>query len=269
MDGARGEVRFDHVSGRLIPSGDAMLYVEEKGSPERPALLLAHGGFGTMEDFNVIVPDLARRFRLIGLDSRGHGRSSLGESGLSYALFAQDLGRVAGALGLDAFSVLGFSDGGIAACRLAAQGEPRLDRIVTVGSRWEMRKDDPVYGMLRGVTGEVWKSMFPDSVKRYMRLNPEPDFERFAAAVTAMWTDLGPGGLPGDLVRHIENEMFAVRGDDDPLTTLASMAKLRGVVKNMRFMNIPFAGHAAFDDAPGAFLDDVFRFLTPPSRSPA
>jgi len=269
MGGVMEGGRFDHVSGRLVPSGDALLYVEEKGSPDRPALVLAHGGFGTMEDFNAIVPDLARRFRVIGLDSRGHGRSGLGGSGLSYALLAEDLGRVADALGLSSFSVLGFSDGGVAACRFAAQADPRLEKIVTVGSRWEMRADDPAYGMLRAVTAEAWRGMFPESVARYERLNPEPDFDRFAALVTAMWTDLSPAGHPGALVARIENEMFAVRGDDDPLTNLASMARLRDAVKRLRFMNIPFAGHAAFDDAPGVFLDAVFRFLEPPSDSPS
>ena len=50
--------KFDHSSGRFITCRDAKIYVEEKGTPGLPVLVLLHGGFGNMEDFNPIVPAL-------------------------------------------------------------------------------------------------------------------------------------------------------------------------------------------------------------------
>ena len=66
-------IRFTHESGRAIPCGDASIFAEETGHPDGPVLILLHGGFGTIEDFNPILPALGRHFRLIGIDSRGHG----------------------------------------------------------------------------------------------------------------------------------------------------------------------------------------------------
>jgi pimeloyl-ACP methyl ester carboxylesterase len=252
---------FDHTTGHLISCGDAKIYVEEKGNPELPVLLMLHGGFGSMEDFHAIAPALGSRFRLIGVDSRGHGKSSLGNVKLSYRLLADDLVQVIDSLGLRTFSVLGFSDGGIAAYRYAAGQDPRLQKIVTVGSSWEMSEKEPAWGMISAMTGEIWKATFPSSYDSYMRLNPMPDFDRFAAAVVAMWTDLGADGHPGPLMGKITNEILMVRGDNDPLTSPESMAKLRSVVKNTGFLNIPFAGHVAFDDAPEVFLRAVGRFF--------
>lgn len=63
------------------------------------------------------------------------------------------------------------------------------------------------------------------------------------------------------LVSKIAHEMLVVRGDSDPLTSLDGMASLRAKVKNASFLNIPFAGHVAFDDAPDMFLQAVGTFL--------
>lgn len=252
---------FDHTSGRLIPCGDAEIYVEEKGNPKLPVLLMLHGGFGSMEDFNAIAPAFGSQFMLVGIDSRGHGRSSLGDVKLSYKLLADDLAQVVDSLGLDEFSILGFSDGGIAAYRYAAGQDPRLRKIVTVGSSWEMSENEPAWEMISGMTGEIWKAAYPLSHENYMRLNPTPDFNLFAAAVLAMWTDLGPDGHPGPIMRGVTNEILLVRGDNDPLTSLESMAKLRSSLKNSSFLNIPFAGHTAFDDAPEVFLRSVDKFF--------
>ncbi len=252
---------FDHGTGRLIPSGDAEIYVEEAGNPGGRALLLLHGGFGSLEDFNGIAPALGARFRLVGVDSRGHGRSSLGAGRLSYRLLAEDIGRIVEALGLGEYDILGFSDGGIAAYRRAMQGDPKLGKLVTVGANWEMRESDGSWKMIRGMTGKKWKRYYPASYESYMRRNPKPDFDAFSARVIAMWTDLGPDGYPGARMRRIRNEILVVRGDSDPLTSLESMAGLREVAGKASFLNIPFAGHAAFDDAREVFLLCVQAFL--------
>ena len=252
---------FDHTTGHLISCGDAQIYVEEKGNPELPVLLMLHGGFGNVEDFNSIAPALSGRFRLIGIDSRGHGKSGLGTVKLSYESLADDLAKVINSLELQEFSILGFSDGGIAAYRYAARQDPRLRKIVTVGARWEMSKDESAWKIISGMTGEIWKTNFPSSYESYMHLNPEPDFDRFAANVVDMWTDLSPDGHPGSLMSQITNEMLIVRGDNDPLTSLDSMTKLRKHTNHMNLLNIPFAEHVAFNDAPEVFLRAVGKFF--------
>jgi pimeloyl-ACP methyl ester carboxylesterase len=252
---------FDHTTGQLVGCGDARIYVEEIGHSELRVLLMLHGGFGNIEDFNKIAPALSNRFRLIGIDSRGHGKSSLGTTKLSYKLLTDDLAQVMDALQLQEFSILGFSDGGIVAYRYTARQDPRLKKIVTVGASWELSEAEPAWKRLSGMTAEIWKERFPQSYESYMRLNPEQDFDRLAKAIVAMWTDLSPEGRPGALMEQIKNQMLIVRGDNDPLTTIESMAKLRGITKSANILNIPFAGHVAFDDAPNVFLNTTGRFL--------
>ncbi len=252
---------FDHVSGRIVPIDDAEIYIEEKGDPSKPVLILMHGGFGTIEDFNPILPPVACHFRLIGIDSRAHGRSEQGRQPLSYRILTDDLARIIDHLDLKQFHLLGFSDGGITAYRYAVRRDPRLLKVVTIGASWEMSESEPCWEMVTGMTGDAWKEMFPDSYRAYMRLNPAPDFDRFAERVLAMWTDLSADGHPGERVRDIDAEMLVVRGDDDNLTNPASLVRFREMNDKVRFLNIPFADHVAFLDAPEIFLLAMFRFF--------
>lgn len=252
---------FSHTNGRLVARGDAEIYVEEIGLSDGPVLLMLHGGFGTIEDFNSIAPTLSRHFRLIGIDSRGHGRSTLGSTRLSYSTLTEDLKAAIDALDLRAFSIFGFSDGGVTAYRYATENDTRLLKVITVGASWEMNKDEPCWEMISGMTGEMWKDMFPASYDTYMRLNPKPDFDTFSRRVVCMWTDLSQDGHPEERMRDVAAEIFVIRGDNDFLTNLESIARLKAMTEKVAFLNIPFAEHAAFDESPEIVLWATGRFL--------
>lgn len=209
---------------------------------------MMHGGFSNIEDFNIITPDLSKNFRLIGIDSRGHGKSNIGKK-LSYKILADDLEQIINTLNLKEFNILGFSDGGTIAYRYAIKKHIRLKKIVTMGSSWELNEQDPSWDLLSQMIGAIWKEMFPESFESYLNLNPSPDFDYFSENVINMWNDLSLDGYPNNLISHINNEMLVIRGDNDILTSLNSMSKLRGIVKNMSFLNIPFAEHAVFLDS--------------------
>jgi pimeloyl-ACP methyl ester carboxylesterase len=68
---------FDHSSGHYLNIESGKIYYEIAGTENRPVLLVLHGGFGTLEDLNDILTDLGEQFMLIGIDSRGHGRSGV------------------------------------------------------------------------------------------------------------------------------------------------------------------------------------------------
>ncbi|HHD7495644.1 TPA: alpha/beta fold hydrolase [Klebsiella oxytoca] len=59
-------------------------YYEIKGNPDSPALVFLHGSFGNIETFNAVAPQLNDSPLLIGIDSRGQGKSTLGTLQLTY-----------------------------------------------------------------------------------------------------------------------------------------------------------------------------------------
>ncbi|HEY0117620.1 MAG TPA: alpha/beta hydrolase [Cellulomonas sp.] len=108
------------------------LWVEQTGSG-RPLVLL-HGNGETHRVFDRMVPLLAPQHRLVGLDSRGHGRSPRGDGPLTIARMADDVDEALDALGLDGVDLLGFSDGGNVALELALRHPGRSRALVVVGA---------------------------------------------------------------------------------------------------------------------------------------
>jgi len=60
---------------RVIVEGDVQLNVLEWGDPLAQPLLLTHGMWDHARSFAVLAPLLARHFRVVAMDARGHGDS--------------------------------------------------------------------------------------------------------------------------------------------------------------------------------------------------
>lgn len=110
----------------------AGLWVVSRGTG-RPLVLL-HGNGEDHHVFDRMVPLLAPGRRLVGIDSRGHGRSPRGEGPLTIASMADDVATVLEELDVDGADVLGYSDGGNVALELAVRHPVRLRRLVVCGA---------------------------------------------------------------------------------------------------------------------------------------
>lgn len=254
-------MNLDHRSGKHIEIDGARIYYEITGDENRPALLVLHGGFGDLAAFNSILPRLSREFKIIGIDSRGQGKSTLGPHGLTYQRLQKDVECVLEHLNIDAVSIIGFSDGGIIAYRLSSLTTLNIEKLITIGSRWHSKYLAQVREIFSGVTGESWRKKFPETYDAYQKLNPEPDFDSLAQAIVAMWLDSNPSGYPNEAVRNISCPLLIVRGDDDHLVSREAVVELCGVVENSTLLNIPFAGHVAFEDQNEVFMIILNEFL--------
>jgi valacyclovir hydrolase len=208
-----------------------------------------------------LLPYLRAPRRLIAIDSRGHGASTLGSGPLSYARLQADVEAVVGELGLSRFDVLGFSDGGIVALRLAASAESCIDRLVAIGTPYVLTADDPVRARYESVTAESWRTKFPESAAQYEALNPEPDLARLVRAVVPMWTDTGEDGYPGARIRTIRCPLLVVHGDDDPLVSRANSFELAQQVQGAKLFTLPFASHMVHHDQTALLMEVVERFF--------
>lgn len=260
-------IRFNHSAGQHLQIEEAGIYFEIAGNPTGQPLVLLHGGLGTLTDFNNILEKLPPQFRYIGIDLRGHGKSARGSARLSYEQYQSDVEAVLKHLNISSFCILGFSDGGIVGYRMAAKMPSEVRQLITLGAQWRMDADDPSFAMLSGFSGEMWFEMFPDSVRYYEKINPEPDFGTLVKAAVSVWTDTGPTGYPGEIVRNIKSPLLIVRGDEDHLLSLNEAVELRKRVSGSAFLNIPFAGHEAHKDSAEIFIVSVNDFLTRPQRN--
>jgi len=101
-----------------------------------PALLLLHSAMGSTRRFYGWVPRLARRYRVIRLDLRGHGESTIppAEPALTMARLVADVTELLDHLRLDAVHVVGNSAGGYVGQHLAMDHGGRVRSLALFGS---------------------------------------------------------------------------------------------------------------------------------------
>jgi len=108
-----------------VRTDDAVLHVEIDGEGE-PVTVLAHGLTNSSQELAAFTPLVAGT--KVRFDFRGHGHSSVPETGYGFPDFARDLDAVANAYG--ARNAVGTSLGAGAICHLLGKDPARFERIV-------------------------------------------------------------------------------------------------------------------------------------------
>lgn len=250
---------FNHHAGAYLSVEGADIYYEQTGNKNGKALVLLHGGFGNITDFNTVLPAIDPSLRIIGIDSRGQGKSTLGNTELSYERLQQDVETILTHLGIEEAGIFGISDGGIAAYRLAAYSRLKVNKLITIGARWHRSNVAETYERLSSVTADSWEKKFPQTVELYRQINPQPDFNKLAKQLVQMW--LKEDSYPGDDVKNIKAHALIIRGDKDPLTTRKFVAELANLIDNASLCNLPFAGHEAHREQSSIINSIVRQFL--------
>lgn len=111
---------------------DIQLHYTEAGSGE--PLLLLHGNGEDSSYFVHQIAFFSRDYRVIAVDTRGHGQSPRGEAPFTIRQFAQDLLELMDLLKLEKAHILGFSDGGNIALVFALAYPQRVDRLIVNGA---------------------------------------------------------------------------------------------------------------------------------------
>ena len=236
-----------HAMTSSLHYQNAELVYRTGGQEGAPTIVLLHGGLGSMEDFAPLLPRLQQHFRTVEIDTRGHGLSTRGDAPLTYAQIADDVRHIVDAIGLAAFHLFGFSDGGTAAYRIAAE-DGRVQSVLTVGAQWHSR--DTPRDMFENLTVADMREHMPTQIAVYEKCNPKPDLPALVADLRRLWMDDTAAGFPNDLVAGIRAPMLAVRGEADFLLSLDALSALQKVLPDAHLMNVPFASHEVIREQP-------------------
>ncbi|HZA12516.1 alpha/beta fold hydrolase [Mycobacterium sp.] len=111
--------------------GDRIAY-RDTGSGE--VVLLIHGMAGSSETWRAIIPQLAKKHRVVAPDLLGHGRSDKPRSDYSLGAFAVWLRDLLDELGITRATIVGHSLGGGVAMQFVYQHPDYCQRLVLISS---------------------------------------------------------------------------------------------------------------------------------------
>lgn len=110
---------------------DISLYYIEKGKGE-PFIFL-HGNGESSDYFKNQIEYFCDRYRIIAVDTRGHGKSPRGTKPFTIAQFAEDLNELMIKLDISKAIILGFSDGANIAMTFALKYPNKIKALILNG----------------------------------------------------------------------------------------------------------------------------------------
>ena len=220
-----------------------------------PAVVLLHGGLGHAGNFAHQVEDLRDAgYRVILIDSRGHGRSTRDDRPYSYVLMGQDTLAVLDHLGVDHAAFVGWSDGACIALILGDTQPERVDGVLFFACNM-----DPS-GALPFVPTPVIDNIFGGHMRDYAALSATPhDFKAFADAVGLMQRTQ-PNYSAADLA-GIHVPVTVLQSEGDEFIRPEHARYLADTIPGARLVMLPGVTHFAPLQRPEVFNAAILDFL--------
>ncbi|MGA9749143.1 MAG: 3-oxoadipate enol-lactonase [Nocardioides sp.] len=253
------------------------LHHVDAGPSEAPAVLLGSALGSTQALWDDLAADLARDFRVVRFDTRGHGSSPAPAAAYTIEELAADVLALADDLGLEEVAYVGLSLGGAIGQRMAVTHPHRLTSLVlcctapVFGSAdtWTERATTVrTEGMeaLVEATAERWfnrdfREQEPDQVARVMDLFRSTPPAGYAGCCAA----LGAFDLTEELAA-VRAPTLVVAGADDPTCPPSVGAAMVESIPGSRLEVIKDAAHIANVAKPVAFNAAVRAHLERTAR---
>ena len=262
-----------HHAARLEVDGVHLAYQVDAPSAEAPAVVMLHSLGTDLRMWEPQARDLARRFRVVRYDSRGHGASDVSTETVTIERLGRDVIALLDHLGIERAHLCGISLGGLTALWLAVQHPARVDRVVLantgarVGSAesWEARIAAVQRGGMPAIrepvlarwTGEAFRAAHPDVARQLGEMLDHTPADGYVAACRA----LRDADLRAD-AHAVRAPTLIVAGGIDQSTPPALGEALHAAIPGSVLVVLPGAAHLSNVERPNEFTAIVTRFLS-------
>jgi 3-oxoadipate enol-lactonase len=257
---------------RIVTSFDgAQLYCRIDGNPAKPAILFSNSLCCTVQMWDEQVARLAKDYRLVRYDYRGHGNSPSSPGHCTLDMLARDVLVILDALDIEQVNYVGLSLGGLIGMHLAVHHPGRLKRIVLANTspympsteKWNERMRQAIEGGMddialnsfrRWMTPEFQQNR-PDIFQMlvsHARAIPVQGYVNLCAALRD--ADMRP-----ELAR-IDTPALVIASTAD-VAPLDKMSHWSSAIASAQLHTIDNAGHLSNLDQPAEFTEKISAFF--------
>ncbi len=222
-----------------------------------PPVILLHGGLANSAYRGLQVRVLQSRYRVIVMDSRGHGRSTRDASPFSYHGMAEDVVALMGRLKIARAAVVGWSDGAIIGLDLAIHHPDRLTALFAFAA------NSTVAGSVDSESlgkNAVFTAYTARAGTEYQKVSPTPtEFAGFLDQMSKMWASQPDFSLAQ--LAAIRTPTWIVDGDRDEVIRRDNTELMAATIPGAGLLILPQVSHFAFLQDPRQFNEELLRFL--------
>lgn len=246
------------AAGHYFDVGNCKLYYEIYGYGK--TIVLLHGGvYGYITEFTPIIEKFKQDYQVICIATRGHGKSDIGHVQYSYNQRADDAYKVIRSITKDSVIVLGFSDGGFAALKLAALHPELVSKLIVIGAGnlpklpAGQNRHEPPYTVKNLMKDDA------DFFKSRLALMPEPNrWGEHLAMLNKMYNEEFIGK---EIFEKIKCPTLIMAGDGDVNRPIEDQVKCKEGIANSQLAIIPGCGHVVLHCNFPMVWDGIEAFL--------
>jgi 3-oxoadipate enol-lactonase len=242
-----------------------------RGVPDAPVVVLSNSLGTNFAMWDSQLPELEKKFRVLGYDTRGHGQSSVTPGPYTIEQLARDALAMLDALKISRVHFCGLSMGGMIGMWLAIHVPGRLHRLVLSSTAPKIGTADTWNTRIDMIRKIGMQAAAPAVIERWLT----PDFRarspQVAAAILHMLENAPQEGYLAccaavrdfdarESVSSIQTPALVISGTDDPATTPADVRALADGIPGARFLSLP-ASHLSNVEAPEQFNAALLEFL--------
>jgi pimeloyl-ACP methyl ester carboxylesterase len=224
------------------------MYYEVHGAG-RPVVLL-HGGATTIRlSFEKQIPVLAQNHRVIAIEQMGHGHTAdVPGRDFTYEGMTEDTAALLNQLGIRNADVIGWSDGGRIALRLAFTHPELVRRVIASGvglSAPTPEVAEIIRKYYEALSPETW---WPPAIAEYARISPDgPEhWPVVFGKLRAMWMKPSRGVSQEDLAK-IKAPTLIVAGDEESVERSTAIFR---AIPGAKLCILPGTNHLTFIHRP-------------------
>jgi len=251
------------TSTGMVEVKSAQIYYAIYGVETGEPVVLLHGGLGNSDHFAFQMPALVDKFKVIVVDSRGQGRSSLptakAKAKLTYHAMADDVIGVLDKLAIKKAAFVGWSDGGEIALDLAIHSPERVSKIFVVGANYDAAGSKP----RAGSSTATFQAYAAKCKADHAKLSSKPkSYDAVIDALLPVWRN--PAGFTRAQLKAIQAPSAITLGDHDEIIVLDQVKEMGALIPKGQAIVFKDASHFVMWQDPESFNKALVAFLTAP-----
>lgn len=245
-------------------------YTDPWRKPE--TLLLVHAAMGSSRRFYAWVPHLARDYRVVRIDLRGHGESDPhGPEPITFERVVQDIAELLDHLGAAKVHIAGSSAGAYISQGFASRHPNRVATLGCFAATPGMKTGHVDYSAwLARISKDGLVKFLRDTIRDRVNVETAPpgfidwfvnEAGRTNIGTLSRFVPLMASQDLSKALAELRCPVLAVAPGADPLHTVAEYEALRRIVPNCEFVVLEGMPHNITDTAPDRCAQELLKFL--------
>lgn len=234
-------------AGKYFNNNGVKVYYEIYG--EGQPLVILHGNGGSIRARGSFIEEFSKKYKVIGIDNRCHGKTDCPAGYLTYDQMAEDVNQLLTYLKMDSVLVWGHSDGGIVGLLLAIRHPDKVKKLLASGAN--LRPDSTAIDAgIFPLLDIIGKQAQGDSIhtKQYRLLVDQPH-------------------IPDSELKKIKSDVLIMAGDRDVIRNEHTLEIFNNIPGALLCI-LPGTTHMVFQDRRAWFTAILYDFFdNPPQRT--